>query len=167
MICCDCSAAGPKASKWKLTECLHGTAEVSWKNFHRRVVDVQQHSIHLLKSNNFSVSKCYIFFFFYSPSSKRDRFQIYPWLIRLPEWSTDFPWQMKWTEMLMLHNNCTWYSLPFSSGHCLDHIEQQMGLCLSKFLLQWICCSSKSYSVQADLKKNLTIFFSILIGRSS
>lgn len=64
VICCDYSAADPKASKWKAAEHLHNTAEVSWQNSHRGVVDTQQHSILLLKSNNFSVSKCCIIFLF-------------------------------------------------------------------------------------------------------
>lgn len=81
------------------------------------------------------------------------------WLFRLPEWSTDFPWQMKLIEMLMPHKNCTWYNIPFSSGHCLYHIEQQMGLLSLKSQLQLICCSSKSYSVQAGLKKLNPFFF--------
>lgn len=101
--------------------------------FHRRVVDAQQHSILLLKSNKFSVSKCCIIFLFII---KQEREQIYMWLIRLPEWSTNFLRQMKQTEMLMLHKSCTWCSIPFSSGQCMCHIEQQMGLLSLKSQLQ-------------------------------
>ena len=81
------------------------------------------------------------------------------WLSRLPECCTYFPWQMKWREMLMLHKNCAWHSIHFSSGHCLYHTQQQMDLLSLKSQLQYFCCFSKSYSSQAGLKKLNTFFF--------
>lgn len=42
---------------------LHDTAVLSWHNSQRKIADTQQHSVLLLKSKNFSVSKCCIILF--------------------------------------------------------------------------------------------------------
>lgn len=48
-------------SRWVF---LHNTAVMSWHNFHSKMVEAQQHSVLLLKTKIFSVSKCCIILLF-------------------------------------------------------------------------------------------------------